>query len=78
MTYFLQYDIIYAVKCIQMGDKIMTYNEASALLAEHGQQQLLAYFEELTEKQREYLLGQIAKINFTPYHALDLGVVKVK
>ena len=51
----------------------MTYNEASALLAEHGQQQLLAYFEELTEKQREYLLGQIAKINFTPSHALDLG-----
>ena len=42
----------------------MTYEEAAALLKEHGQLQLLEYYGELDEREREILLGDIAEIDF--------------
>ena len=44
---------------------MMTYQEAQALLKEHGQEQLLKYYDELSDKERAALLKQISSINFS-------------
>lgn len=51
----------------------MNLNEARTLLAEHGQQQLLDYYEVLSEGQKEALLDQISKINFSLFHGIKVG-----
>ncbi len=43
----------------------MNYSEASSLLKEHGQEQLLDYFGELNEAEQKELLGDIEKIDFS-------------
>lgn len=42
----------------------MDYLKAKELLEEHGQSQLLEYYGELTEEEREELLGDIERIDF--------------
>ena len=41
----------------------MTYQEASAYLAEHGQEHLLRYYDTLTPEQQQHLLEQIANLH---------------
>ena len=43
----------------------MTYSNALALLREHGQEQLLQYYDELSKELKSALLDQIAGINFS-------------
>ncbi|MCD8295506.1 MAG: UTP--glucose-1-phosphate uridylyltransferase [Clostridia bacterium] len=42
----------------------MEYCDAQRLLEEHGQEQLLQYYDELDEAEKKQLLADIAKINF--------------
>ncbi len=58
--------IITTNKEIHMG-----YDEAFALLKEHGQTQLLDYYDELDDKGKERLLKDIAKIDFTVLSNID-------
>lgn len=43
----------------------MSYEEALALLKEHGQEHLLKYYDELSEKEQLSLLSQIEKLDFS-------------
>ena len=43
----------------------MNLAEAKQVLLEHGQQQLLKYYDELDEGAKKALLDQISKINFS-------------
>ena len=47
--------------------------EARRLLSEHGQQQLLDYYEELSEREQASLLRQISEVNFSAFHGLKAG-----
>ena len=47
--------------------------EARRLLSEHGQQQLLDYYEELSEGEQASLLRQISEVNFSAFHGLKAG-----
>lgn len=51
----------------------MNLAEAKQVLLEHGQQQLLEYYDELDEGAKKALLDQISKINFSVFHALNKG-----
>ena len=51
----------------------MNLAEAKQVLLEHGQQQLLKYYDELDEGAKKALLDQISKINFSVFHALNKG-----
>ena len=42
----------------------MNYEEAVELLKKHNQEQLLNFYNELNENQKEDLLNQISKVNF--------------
>ena len=54
---------------------MITFNEAKALLQRHGQEQLLAYYDELSEREREALLSQIEKIDFSVVELCKQGDV---
>jgi UDP-N-acetylglucosamine/UDP-N-acetylgalactosamine diphosphorylase len=43
----------------------MNYTQAKALVAKYGQEQLLAYYDELSEEQKQILLQDIAKLDFS-------------
>ena len=45
----------------------MNLAEAKQVLLEHGQQQLLKYYDELDEGAKKALLDQISKINFSVF-----------
>ena len=51
----------------------MNLAETKQVLLEHGQQQLLEYYDELDEGAKKALLDQISKINFSVFHALNKG-----
>ena len=43
----------------------MTYQETYELLKQHDQQQLLRYYDQLTDEQQQSLLGQIERIDWS-------------
>ena len=45
--------------------KIMDYAKAMALLKEHGQTQLLKYYDELSDEQKRILLDEIEHLDFS-------------
>ena len=49
----------------------MDLTQAKRILAEHGQMQLLDYYDRLTEEQRKSLLSDIAKIDFSVLENLN-------
>ncbi len=51
----------------------MNLEKAQQILREHGQEQLLQYYGELDEGQKQSLLSQIESINFSVFHSLDKG-----
>jgi len=50
-----------------------TYNELYALTTKHGQEHLLAFWEQLNAQERESLAAQIREIDFDLMHALRHG-----
>lgn len=56
----------------------MNYNETKELLEKYNQEQLLRFYDELDDIQKEALLEQIASINFELLKLIDNGVSEVE
>lgn len=55
-----------------MLGKIMNYSSAYGLLLKHGQAQLLKYYDALSQEEKQFLLRQISRLDFSAVDGLAL------
>ena len=54
----------------------MNYERAKTYLYQRGQEQLLEYYEELSESERKALLNQIENLNFSIIKNIEKNTIK--